>query len=172
MSGFRKAYSVAGVVLLVLLGLQFYLIAAAAWSVWGATPSTGEPTSSQIFSGFKLGDGFASLHALDGTFLIPLTILVMIALSFGARHVARVKWMTAALFGLMVIQFFLGFFGSAQNSAGSAIAGLHGLNALAIVGLSATLIRQTWAFGSGPAPVGAAPEAPSPIGSAAAGSSD
>jgi len=160
MSGFRRAYSIAGVILLALLGLQFYLIAAAAWSVWGATPSSGEPTSAEVFSGFKLGDTFANLHTANGSLLIPLTILVMIGLSFGARHAARVKWLTAALFGLMVIQAFLGFFGSVQTTAGSALAGLHGLNAMALVGLTLYLVRGNWAFAaarSAPSPAAAAP---------------
>jgi hypothetical protein len=158
MSGFRRAYSIAGVVLLALMALQFYLIAAAAWSVWGATPSTGDPTSGEIFSGFRLGDGFATLHAIDGTIVIPLTILVMIGLAFGARHTARVKWLTAALFGLMVVQFFLGFFGGVQTAAGSAVAGLHGLNAMALVGLAIYLVRGNWAFAS--RPVSAEPTPP------------
>src|ERR1700758_5309327 len=131
MAGFRRAYTIAGVVLIVELALQFYLIAAAAWSVWGATPSSGDATSSQIFAGFQIGDGFASLHTLNGTFLIPLTMLVMIGLSFGARHSGRVKLVTGGLFGLMVIQALLGFFGGLQSTVGSAIAGLHGLNAMA-----------------------------------------
>lgn len=162
MSGFRRAYSIAGVVLLALMGLQFYLIAAAAWSVWGATPNSGQPTSSQIFSGFKLGDSFASLHAIDGTIVIPLVILVMIGLAFGARHPARVKWLTAALFGLMVIQFFLGFFGGVQTTAGSAVAGLHGLNAMALVGLAVYLLRENWAFRPAPLAQPSAAAAPLP----------
>lgn len=162
MAGFRRAYSIAGVVLMAELVLQFYLIAAAAWSVWGATPSTGSPTSGQIFSGFKLGDGFATLHAIDGTILIPLTILVLIGLAFGARHTTRVKWLTAGLFGLMVIQFFLGFFGGAQTAAGSAVAGLHGVNAMLIVGLAIYLMRANWAFAAAPAVQPSVAAAPSP----------
>ena len=150
MATFRRAYSIAGVALMAELVLQFYLIAAAAWSVWGATPDSGSPTKAQIFSGFQLGDGFASLHAINGTFVIPLTMLVLIGLAFGARSTARVKWLTAALFGLMVIQSFLGFFGAAQTAAGSAVAGLHGVNAMVIVALTIYLVRATWAFGAEP----------------------
>ena len=146
MAGFRRAYTIAGVVLMVELALQFYLIAAAALSVWGATPSSGDATSSEIFAGFQIGDNFANLHAINGTFVIPLTILVMIGLAFGAGHSGRVKGMTAGLFGLMVIQFVLGFFGGLQSTLGSAIAGLHGLNAIAIVGLTFYLLSSTWAY--------------------------
>ena len=162
MAGFRRAYTIAGVVLMVELALQFYLIAAAAWSVWGATPSSGDATSSQIFAGFKIGDNFASLHALVGTLLIPLTMLVMIGLAFGARHSGRVKWMTAGLFGLMVIQALLGFFGGLQSTVGSAIAGLHGLNAMAIVALKFYLLRATWAHRPEPPAQPSAAPAPSP----------
>lgn len=171
MSGFRRAYTIAGVMLLALLALQFYLIAAAAWSVWGATPNTGQPTSSEIFSGFKLGDSFASLHAANGSLAIPIVILVMIALSFAARHPGRVKALTAALFGLMVIQAVLGFFGGAQTTAGSAVAGLHGLNAMALVGLAIYLVRENWAFGAEPLAQPTAAAAPSPTsGTASSGS--
>ena len=164
MGGFRRAYSIAGVVLLALFGLQFYLIAAAAWSVWGATPNSGQPTSSQIFSGFKLGDSFASLHAANGSLAIPLVILVMIALSFAARHPGRIKGLTAGLFGLMVIQALLGFFGGAQTTAGSAVAGLHGLNAMALVGVTFYLVRSTWASAAQPS----AAAVPSPTSDTAA----
>ena len=147
MSGFRRAYTIAGVVLLVELALQFYLIAAAALHVWGATPSSGSPTGAQVLAGFNAGDTFAMLHALNGTIVVPVTILVMIGLAFGARYPARVKWLTGALFGLMVVQFVLAGLGFAGNAVAGAIAGLHGLNALAIVGLAVQLVIRNWAFG-------------------------
>lgn len=141
----KKAYSVAGVVLLVELALQFYLIAAGALSVWGA--DSNKDTAASVFSGFKTGDNFAVLHALNGTLVIPFTILVLIALSFAAGHAGRVKGQTAALFGLIVIQFFLGIAGGAGGTVAAAIGGLHGLNALVLVGTAVTVVRRTWAFG-------------------------
>src|ERR1700747_236191 len=146
MAGFRRAYTIAGVVLLVELALQFYLIAAAAWSVWGATPSSGDATSSQIFAGFQIGDSFASLHTLNGTFLIPLTMLVMIGLAFGARHTGRVKLVTAGLFGLMVIQALLGFFGGLQTTLRPAMGGPPGPKAMAIVAVTVYLLSAPWAY--------------------------
>ncbi|HVC76354.1 MAG TPA: DUF6220 domain-containing protein [Candidatus Micrarchaeaceae archaeon] len=144
MSGFKKAYSVVGVVLLVELALQFYLIAAAALAVWGA-----KDNATDVYSAFKVGDQFAALHAVVGTFVIPLTILILIALSFGARLPARTKGQTAGLLGLMVVQFLLGVVGSGGGTGLAVIGGLHGLTALVIVGLAGSLVFRNWAFGVG-----------------------
>ena len=159
MSGFRRAYTIAGVVLLAELALQFYLIAAAAWSVWGRVET---PGSKDVWAGFQVGDQFANLHTANGTLLIPVTILVLIGLSFAARLPARMKWWTVGLFGLMVVQAFLGAFAGLQSSAGSALAGLHGLNALAIVGLTLYLVRANWAYAPERLAQPSAAAAPSP----------
>lgn len=141
MSLARRAYSIVGVILLVELGLQFYLIAAAALSVWAA-----HDNASSVYSAFKNGDKFASLHGFVGTFVIPITILVMIALAFAAGLSRRDKGQTAGLFGLMIIQFLLGVFGSSGSVVGAVVGGLHGLVALAIVGGAGTLVFRTWAL--------------------------
>jgi len=144
MSGLKKAYTIVGVVLLVELALQFYLIAAAALAVWGA-----KNNAKDVYAAFKVGDQFAGLHAVVGTLVIPLTILALIALSFGARLPARTKGQTAGLFGLVVVQFLLGVVGSGGGTGLAIIGGLHGLNALAIVGLSGSLVARNWAYGAG-----------------------
>ncbi len=59
MSGLKKAYTIVGVVLLVELALQFYLIAAAALAVWGA-----KNNAKDVYAAFKVGDQFAGLHAV------------------------------------------------------------------------------------------------------------
>lgn len=161
MSGFRRAYSIAGVVLLVLLALQFYLIATAALHVWGSDNGTGARETQNVFDGFKAGDSFASLHAINGDLVIPVVILVMIGLAFGARHTARVKWLTAALFGLMALQFVLASL-SFVSGALAPLAGLHGVNALAIVGLTVYLVRENWALARAPRVQPSAAAAPSP----------
>lgn len=143
MSGFKKAYSIVGVVLLVELALQFYLIAAAALAVWGA-----KDNATDVYSAFKVGDQFAGLHAVVGTFVIPLTILILIALSFAARLPARTKGQTAGLLVLMVVQFLLGVVGSGGGTGLAVIGGLHGITALVIVGLSGSLVFRNWAFGA------------------------
>ena len=163
----KKAYSIVGVVLLGLLALQFYFIAAAALQVWGA--DNNQDTASSVFGGFKVGDNFAALHAINGTLAIPIAMLALIGLSFGARMSTRLKWQTAALFGLMVIQFLLAAVGSVTGAAAAAVGGLHGLNALAITGLTGFLVQQTWAFravsqatpGSQGEPLSTAPTVPS-----------
>lgn len=142
MSFTRRAYSIFGVALLVELALQFYLIAAGALSVWAAQDNAGS-----VYAAFKNGDKFASLHAVIGTFVIPITILVMIALAFVAGLPRRDKGQTLGLFGLMVIQFLLGVIGSSGSVAAAVIGGLHGINALAIVGAAGSLVVRTWALG-------------------------
>jgi uncharacterized protein DUF6220 len=141
MSPVRRAYSIFGVILLVELGLQFYLIAAGALAVWAAQDNAGS-----VYAAFKNGDKFASLHGFIGTFVIPITILVMIGLAFAAELSRRDKAQTAGLFGLVVIQFLLGVIGSSGSVAAAIIGGLHGLNALAIVGAAGSLVFRTWAL--------------------------
>jgi len=141
LSGARKAYSIMGVILLVELALQFYLIAAGALSVWAASDN-----ANAVYAAFKNGDKFASLHGFIGTLVIPITILVMIGLAFAAGLSRRDKGQTAGLFGLVVVQFLLGVIGSSGSVAGAVIGGLHGLNALAIVGAAGSLVFRTWAL--------------------------
>jgi Family of unknown function (DUF6220) len=136
----RRAYSIFGIILLVELGLQFYLIAAGALSVWAAQDNAGS-----VYAAFKNGDKFASLHGFIGTFVIPITILVMIALAFAAGLSRRDKGQTAGLLALVVIQFLLGVIGSSGTVAAAIVGGLHGLNALAIVGAAGSLVFRTWA---------------------------
>ena len=88
---------------------------------------------------------FAAAHAVIGVFIVPMTIGVLIGLAFGARYPRRTTVLTAMLLLLWVVQFalaFVGFLGIA------ALAGLHGINALAMVGLGSYLVKSNWAFGS------------------------
>jgi heme A synthase len=139
----RKVYSVLGVLLLVELALQFYFIAGAALNISGADKTD---TAQSVFAGFKVSDNWGNLHAFNGTLVVPVTILVLIAMSFAARLPGNLKWQTAALFGLMVIQASLGGAGAA-GGAWMFIGGLHGVNALLIAGLTFSLAWRTWAFG-------------------------
>jgi hypothetical protein len=136
----RRAFLIVGVILLVEIGLQFYLIAAGALSVWAA-----QDNASSVYSAFKDGDRFASLHGLNGTFVIPLTVLIMIALAFAASLPRRDKVQTIALLGLVVLQFILGAIGTAGGTAAAVIGGLHGLNAIAIAGAAGWLVYRSWA---------------------------
>src|SRR5260370_21000690 len=98
MSGLKKAYTIVGVVLLVELALQFYLIAAAALAVWGA-----KNNAKDVYAAFKAGDQFAGLHAVVGTLVIPLTTIALTPLSFGPRLPARTKGQTAGLLALLLL---------------------------------------------------------------------
>ena len=135
MSVFRKAYSVAGAVLMIQFFAQLYFIAAALFTIVNANDS-----AQDVYSAFKNADTFAGLHAFNGD-LTGLTILVMLGLSFGARFPRRTKIMTGVLFVLLVVQLLLAHTGIALISA------LHGLNALVLVGLGGYLTGTNWAFG-------------------------
>jgi Family of unknown function (DUF6220) len=139
MSIFRKAYSVAGAVLMLQFAVQIYLIAAAAIAIFNANDN-----AKDVYSAFKTADRFASAHRANGD-LAALTILVMIGCSFGARYPWRTTIMTAVLFVLLVVQ-------SALAGAGSIplLAGLHGVNALVMIGLGGYLTSSKWAFRRSP----------------------
>lgn len=133
---FRKAYSVAGVVLMVQFVLQLYLVAAGMLAIFNANDNAND-----VYSAFKTADNFAGVHRVNGD-LIGLTILVMVGCSFGSRYPWRTTILTAVLFVLLVIQ-------SALASTGGIplLAGLHGVNALLLIGLGGYLTGRNWAFG-------------------------
>jgi hypothetical protein len=132
---FRKAYSVAGVLLMLQFFAQLYFIAAAVFTVTNANDS-----AKDVYAAFKSGDAYFGLHAINGD-LIGLTILVMVGLSFGARYPWRTTILTAVLFVLLVVQALLAHTGIPF------VSGLHGLNALVLVGLGGFLTGRNFAFG-------------------------
>ena len=67
-----------------------------------------------------------------------------IGLSFGAYYPWRTTVLTALLMGLMVVQFALAVIGFLGVPA---VGGLHGINALVMVGLGGWLTWKNWAFG-------------------------
>ncbi|GAC1509800.1 MAG: hypothetical protein NVS1B3_12110 [Candidatus Dormibacteraceae bacterium] len=137
MNIFRKAYSVAGVVLMIQFVIQLYFIATTIFTIVFANDN-----AKDIYAAFKNADTFAGLHALNGD-LIAVPILVMIGCSFGARYPRRTKILTATLFVLLVIQVVLAHTGVAVLS------GLHGVNALVLIGLGGYLTGAHWAFRAG-----------------------
>lgn len=145
MNFFRRAYSVAGVVLLVQFVLQLYLVAAAILTIFNANDD-----ATDVYSAFKSADTFAGIHRANGD-LIALTILVMIGCSFGARYPWRTTILTAVLFPLLVIQSILAYTGLPL------VSGLHGVNALLLIGLGGYLTGRHWAFGSKQAPAATTP---------------
>src|SRR6266567_3471263 len=139
LSIFRKAFSVACVVLMFQFFAQLYLVAAAVLTIFQA-----DDNAEDVYSAFKSADTFAGLHRANGD-LIALTILVMIGCSFGARYPWRTTILTAVLFLLLIIQSILAYTGI------PALSGLHGVNALVMIGLSGYLIGRHWAFRTGSA---------------------
>jgi uncharacterized protein DUF6220 len=135
MSIFRKAYSVFGAVLMLQFFLQLYFIAGAIFTIVNANDN-----QKDVYAAFKNADSFAGLHAINGD-LVGLNLLIMIGLSFGSRYPWRTTIMTAVLFVLFVVQALLAHTGI------PALSGLHGLNALVMVGLGGYLTGRNWAFG-------------------------
>ena len=89
---------------------------------------------------FKNADSFAGLHALNG-YLVGINILILIGLSFGSRYPWRTTILTAVLFVLLFLQIIL------ARTPAPALAALHGINALILIGLGGYLTGSHWAFG-------------------------
>ncbi|HAC46690.1 MAG TPA: hypothetical protein DCF65_11575 [Chloroflexi bacterium] len=136
-SFFRKAYSVAGVVMMLQYVLQLYFVAAALLTIFQANDN-----AKDVYSAFKTADTFAGLHRANGD-LLGITILVMIGCSFGARYPWRTTILTSVLSVLLVIQGFLAYINV------PVVAGLHGVNALILIGLGGYLTGRNWAFRRG-----------------------
>ena len=86
--------------------------------------------------------GFAT-HGINGTMIIPIIILLLLVVSFFAKVPGGVR-KAAILFGLVVLQVFLGIF---SHSVPFVIV-LHALNAFGILGMaimagrSATVVQE------------------------------
>ena len=131
---FRKAYSVAGAVLMIQFFAQLYFAAVALLTIFQANDD-----AKDIYSAFKTADGFAGLHRANGD-LIGLTILVMVGCSFGARYPWRTTILSAVLFILLVVQSTLAYIPIPL------VSGLHGVNALIMIALGGYLTGRNWAF--------------------------
>lgn len=134
MSIFRKAYSVAGAVLMIQIVAQLYFVAAAVLTIFQA-----DDNAKDVYAAFKTADGFAGLHRANGD-LMGVTILVMVGCSFGARYPWRTTILSAVLFLLLIIQSVLAYTGIPL------VSGLHGVNALVMIGLGGYLTGRHWAF--------------------------
>ena len=81
------------------------------------------------------GQAGIELHALSGTFLIPLVALVLVIVSFFAKIPGGTKW-ALIVFGVVVLQYALAFF--ARLGSLPVLGALHGLNALILFGVAVT----------------------------------
>lgn len=132
---FRKAYSVFGAILMLQFLLQLYFIASALFTIVNANDN-----AKDIYAAFKNADTFGGLHAING-YLVGLNFLIMVGLSFGSRYPWRTTILTAVGFVLVLVQSVL------AHVPVPALAGLHGINALILIGLGGYLTGRHWAFG-------------------------
>jgi heme A synthase len=141
MSMFRKAYSVVGTLLILEYLTQFYLIATAFFTLVQAWhQSAGNPTSKAIYDSFKNADPIASVHVFNGYYVIPITTLGLIGLSFAGRYPRRTKWLTALLLLLLGLQMALVWL------AIPGVTALHALNAIVLLALASWLTWTNWAW--------------------------
>src|SRR5437879_13051596 len=107
---------------------QFYTIASSGFTTV-AGQIANSANGSEARSAVQEVDLFAAAHAVIGVFIVPLTILALIALSWLARLPRRTRVLTSLLFRFWLIQFGLAHAGSAGIAPS---AGRHGLNAPAL----------------------------------------
>lgn len=93
----------------------------------------------------KFEDGFG-LHMGFGYIIVLLTLIYLL-IAFGARVGKQRIIKNAVLFGLLILQVLLAWFGSAVPAIGA----FHPLNAFVILGLSGWLAWTYWRAGSSPA---------------------
>jgi heme A synthase len=134
----RNAYRGLALAIAALVALQAAFIAYFI-SGLGAWIQEGGTLDASVFSEGSTtevgGETGIMLHALTGTFLIPLLALVLLIISFFAKIPGGVKW-AAIVFGVVVLQYALAIL---SRSAGVPFLGaLHGLNALILFGVSVT----------------------------------
>jgi hypothetical protein len=135
MSISRKAYSVVGVLLLAEYLAQVFLVAAALFTIERAGDN-----ASSVYAAFKRADAFSSAHVLSGDVVINLTTIVLMGIAVFAGFPRRTVLLTVLLWFLLFAQFALAGGGNAV------VGGLHGLNALVMIGLAGWLTASSWAF--------------------------
>ena len=80
-------YSLIGAVMLLEFLAQFYTIAASGFtSVANKIADSGGPSAVTVVEEI---DVFGAAHAVNGVFIVPITILALIILSFGADYSRR-----------------------------------------------------------------------------------
>jgi heme A synthase len=139
---FRKIYSAVGVLLILEYLAQFYLIATAIFTSRGAFDPYSEPKASSqaIYASFKDADPIAQLHVFNGYYVIPITTIVLVSLSFAARLPRKTSGWTALLLVLLLLQMAL------VRLAIPVVTALHALNAIVLLGLASWLTWTNWAW--------------------------
>jgi hypothetical protein len=141
MNMYRKAYSIVGGLLILEYLTQFYLIATAIFTLGQAFDGPdSHPSSKAIYGAFKNADPIASIHVFNGYYIIPITTLALIGLSFAARLPRKTSGWTALLLVLLLLQMALVWL------AIPAVTALHALNAIVLLGLASWLTWTNWAW--------------------------
>jgi hypothetical protein len=140
---FRKVYSVVGALLVVEFLAQFFFIGILIFAITQANDDARSVYAAAYGNDVMAG---GTLHVINGFIVIPITTLILIGLSFAARHSWKTTGLTSLLFLLLVVQAPLGtFFGAIHLHP--LIAGLHPVNGTIMFGLGLWLLVTRWAFG-------------------------
>jgi Family of unknown function (DUF6220) len=86
----------------------------------------------------KFDDNNFGAHGLLGTLLVLIALVITIIALIGRWSPAALK-LSAALFGLMILQFILGVSGAGTSPV---LGGLHAVNALLIVAVTYLLVKN------------------------------
>jgi FtsH-binding integral membrane protein len=86
----------------------------------------------------KFKDSNFDAHAALGSLMVVIALVILIIALVG-RWSPRATKLSAALFGLMILQFFLGIIGSGSAPL---VGGLHAANALLVTGAAFLLVRE------------------------------
>src|SRR3982074_2317839 len=157
MGTIRKAYSLVGALLILEYLTQFYLIATAIFTLGQVFEGPdSHPSSKAIYGAFKNADPIASLHVFNGYYIIPITTLVLIGLSFAARHPRKTTGLTALLLVLLILQVALVWL------AIPGVTALHALNALVLLSVASWLTWANWAWRALSVPTKPAEAIPAP----------
>ena len=86
----------------------------------------------------KFSDNNFGAHGLLGTLLVLIALVITVMALIGRWSPTATK-LSAALFGLMIVQFILGVSGAGTSPV---LGGLHAVNALLIVAATYLLVRD------------------------------
>ena len=127
------AFAIAALVALQAAFIAYALSGLAAWIQDGGTlDASAFAEGSSVEVGGSTG---FMMHALTGTFLIPLLALVLLVISFFAKIDGGAKW-AAIVFGVVVLQYALALL--TRVAEAPFLGAVHGLNALILFGVAVT----------------------------------
>lgn len=150
MNRLSKAYSVIGVLLLVEYLAQFFLAGLMLFTL-----AKGGENEKMLWAAEQSSEIFFTIHVINGTMLIPITIVLLVVFALLAHYSKRTIILSALLLGLIGLQYLLAE-QTFSNPAGSPwLAAFHPLNGLVLLGLTLWLTVRHWAFAVWRRPVAA-----------------